>query len=88
VIDDPVLLTTDTLIVFVVGHLIIANMPLAEGVYPVTAKGLALKSSMMLSVDARPVQVAVTVVAAAPDVMALVPSDTVPLQIKEDFPLS
>lgn len=45
------------------------------------ASGLPLKSSDMLSVVANPVQVAVTVVAAAPEEIAPVPSATDPLQI-------
>jgi hypothetical protein len=77
----PVLLTTEILIVFVVGHLIIVRIPLVDGTYPVTASGLLLKSNMMVSVDANPVQVCVTVVAAAPDAIKLVPSATVPEQM-------
>lgn len=75
------LLTTETLIVFVVGHLMMVSMPLLDGINPVTESGLPLKSSCILSVEASPVQVAVTVEAAAPDAIALVPKLIVPLQI-------
>lgn len=77
----PVLFTTLTLIVLVVGHLMMVSMPLLEGMNPVTESGLPLKSSCMLSVEASPEQVAVTVEAAAPDAIALVPKVIVPLQM-------
>jgi len=75
-----VLLTTETLIVLAVGHFRIVSIPLELGTYPVTASGEPLKSSMILSVARSPVQVMVTVLAAAPEAIALVPRDCEPLQ--------
>lgn len=80
VILEAVLLMTDTFIVLELGHRMTVSIPLALGTYPVTASGEPLKSSSILSVLARPVHVAVTVVAAAPDAIADVPKATVPLQ--------
>lgn len=81
VIGFAVLFTTETLIVLVLGHLITVSIPVVEGWYPTTPSGEALKSICMSSVEAKPEQVAVTVVAAAPAAIELVPRFKVPLQM-------
>jgi hypothetical protein len=79
--DAPVLLTTETVIVFVDGYLMMVNIPDALAWYPTTPNGDWLKSIMMLSVEASPAQVAVTGAAEAPEGIAAVPRAMVPLQM-------
>ena len=78
VIDDPVLFTTMKFTPPAVGNLIIVSIPLALGAYPVTAVGSALKSAIKVSVVKTPLADTVTVVAAAPDAINVVPSVAVP----------
>jgi len=78
VIDDPVLFTTMKFTPPAVGNLIIVSIPLALGAYPVTAVGSALKSAIKVSVVKTPVADTVTVAAAAPDAISVVPSVAVP----------
>jgi hypothetical protein len=78
---EAVLLHTLKLTLFAVGYLMIVNIPLALGAYPVTPVGSALKSAMKLSVVAVPVAVVVTAAAQAPEAMAPVPNADVPVAI-------
>ncbi len=80
VILDPVLLQTLKFAVLVVGYAMMVSIPLVEGEYPVTAVGSALKVQFSVFVLAIPVCALVTTVAHAPDEIALVPRETVPLK--------
>ena len=65
---------------FEAGNFRIVNIPLDEGIKPVMPVGSPLKSSEILSVVAKPVQVAVKADVSAPDAIGVPPvSVMVPL---------
>ena len=75
---DPVLLMTMKFTLPAVQYFMIVSAPLALGAYPVVLVGSALKSAKILSVDKAASAGTVTVAAAVPDGIALVPKVAVP----------
>ena len=79
VIEDKVLLQTLKFALPLVGYGIIVNMPVANGEYPVNDVGSPLNAAVIICVVAIAAFATVTTDAQAPEEIADVPNDAVPL---------